>query len=81
MWGGAQITKWNQNTGELLEQISVPAMNVSSCVFGVKDMNELFVTSARKGLDEDTLKRYPLTGGVFRLETNVEGMPTFECAS
>jgi len=81
MWGGAQITKWNPNTGELLEQISVPAMNVSSCVFGGKDMNELFVTSARKGLDEDTLKRYPLTGGVFRLETNVEGMPTFECAS
>ena len=81
MWGGAKITKWNPNTGELLEQIPVPAMNVSSCVFGGKNMNELFITSARKGLDEDTLKRYPLTGGVFRLETNVEGMPTFECAS
>ena len=81
MWGGAQITKWNPNTGELLEQIPVPAMNVSSCVFGGKNMNELYITSARKGLDEDTLKRYPLTGGVFRLETNVEGMPTFECAS
>jgi len=78
MWGGAQVTKWNPNTGQLLEQIPVPAKNVSSCVFGGKSGNELFITSARVGLDEDTLKQYPLTGGVFRLETNVEGMPMFE---
>ena len=80
MWGGAKTTKWNPNTGELLEQIPVPAKNVSSCVFGGRNMNELYMTSARKGLDEATLTQYPLTGGVFRLETNVEGMPTFEFA-
>jgi sugar lactone lactonase YvrE len=78
MWGGAQITTWNPLTGQLLERIPVPAKNVSSCVFGGRDMNELFITSARVGLDEETLKQYPLTGGVFRLETNVEGMPLFE---
>lgn len=80
MWGGAQVTKWDPRTGQLLEQIPVPAKNVSSCVFGGKNNNELFITSARVGLDEDTLKQYPLTGGVFRLETNVEGMPMFEFA-
>jgi sugar lactone lactonase YvrE len=80
MWGGAQVTKWNPQTGQLLERIPVPAKNVSSCVFGGKDRNELFITSARVGLDEDTLKRYPLTGGVFRLKTKVEGTPLFEFA-
>jgi sugar lactone lactonase YvrE len=80
MWGGAKLTKWNPDTGALLEQIPVPAKNVSSCVFGGRNMNELYITSARVGLDEATLKQYPLTGGVFRLETNVEGMPTFEFA-
>jgi sugar lactone lactonase YvrE len=80
MWGGAQVTKWNPNTGELLEQIPVPAKNVSSCVFGGKNRNELYLTSARIGVDEETLKQYPLTGGVFRVETEVEGMPTFEFA-
>lgn len=80
MWGGAQVTKWDPNTGQLLERIPVPAKNVSCCVFGGKDRNELFITSARVGLGEDTLKQYPLTGGVFRLKTNVEGMPTFEFA-
>lgn len=80
MWGGAQVTKWDPNTGKLLEQISVPALNVSSCIFGGKNLNELYITSARKGLDEAALTRYPLTGGVFRLQTKVEGMPTFEFA-
>lgn len=80
MWGGAQVARWNPNTGKLLEQIPIPAMNVSSCVFGGKNMNELYVTSARIGLDEAVLKQYPLTGGVFRLETKVEGMPTFAFA-
>ena len=80
MWGGAQVTKWDPSTGLLLEQFPVPAKNVSSCVFGGKNLNELYITSARKGLDEATLTEYPLTGGVFRLETNVEGMPTFEFA-
>ena len=78
MWGGAQVTKWDPNTGKLLEQFPVPALNVSSCIFGGKGLNELYITSARKGLEEAALARYPLTGGVFRLETNVEGMPTFE---
>ena len=78
MWGGAQVTKWDPITGRLLEQIPVPAKNVSSCIFGGKHLNELYITSARKGLDEATLTEYPATGGVFRLETNVEGMPTFE---
>jgi sugar lactone lactonase YvrE len=80
MWGGAQVTKWDPATGQLLERIPVPAKNVSSCVFGGENRNELYLTTARVGLDEDTLKQYPLTGGVFRLETNVEGMPVFEFA-
>ncbi len=78
MWGGAQITKWNPHTGQLLEQIPVPALQPSSCVFGGKNMNELFITSARKGMDAAALSEYPLSGGVFRVETNVEGLPMFE---
>jgi len=80
MWGGAQVTKWDPATGQLLERIPIPAKNVSSCVFGGENRNELYLTSALVGVDEETLKQYPLTGGVFRLETDVEGMPVFEFA-
>lgn len=78
IWGGAQMTKWNPRTGKLLEQIPVPALHTSSCVFGGKDMNELYVTSARVGMSEADLKKYPLSGGLFKVITNVGGMPTFE---
>ena len=81
LWAGAQVTKWDPRTGQLLEQIPVPAFQTSCCVFGGKDMNELFVTSARKGMSEEDLKKYPLSGGLFKVETKVTGMPTFEFGS
>lgn len=80
MWGGAQITKWDPKTGRLLERFPVPAKQPSSCAFGGRNMNELYITSARAWLDERSLRKYPLSGGVFRLETDVEGMPAFEFA-
>jgi sugar lactone lactonase YvrE len=78
MWGGAQVTKWDPRTGQLLEQISVPALQSSSCIFGGADLNELYITSARKGMSEADLQKYPLSGGLFKVVTKVTGMPTFE---
>ncbi len=78
MWGGAQVTRWDPNTGKLLEQIPMPVLQPSSCVFGGRNMNELYVTSARKGMSEAELNQYPLSGGLFKVETKIEGMPTFE---
>lgn len=78
LWGGAQVTRWDPRSGRLLERIPVPALQTSSCVFGGKDMNELFITSARVGMSEADLKKYPLSGGLFRVATKIEGMPTFE---
>ena len=78
MWGGAQVTRWNPNTGQLLEQIPIPALQSSCPVFGGKNRNELYVTSARKGMSESDLSKYPLSGGLFKVETKYEGMPTFE---
>jgi sugar lactone lactonase YvrE len=78
MWGGAQVTRWDPNQARLLEQVKVPAQNVTSCVFGGKDMTELYITSARTSMDEGGLARFPKSGGLFKLGTNVRGMSTFE---
>jgi sugar lactone lactonase YvrE len=75
MWGGSAITVWEN--GKMIERIAIPAINVTSCAFGGKNMNELYITSARKGLSEAELKEMPLTGGLFRVITDIEGMPTF----
>jgi sugar lactone lactonase YvrE len=80
MWGGARVTQWNAK-GMLMEQFGIPALNPTSCVFGGPDMNELFITTARVGMDAAAMKKYPQAGGVFRMQTSVTGMPTFEFGS
>ena len=78
MWRGASVTRWDPKSGQLLEQIPVPALNVTSVAFGGGDMQVLYITTARQGVDEAALRKYPHSGAVFQLQTSVVGMPTFE---
>ncbi len=80
LWGGARVSRWNPATGKLEAEVSVPALQTSSCVFGGARRDILFVTSARVGMNESALAQYPLSGGVFQIQTQTEGMPTFEFA-
>jgi sugar lactone lactonase YvrE len=75
-WDGYQVSRWNPHTGKLLETVTIPAARVTSCVFGGKALNELYITTARTGLDEAALKQQPDAGGVFRVKTNTTGLPT-----
>lgn len=75
-WGGYRVSRWNPNTGKLIGQIDVPAPNVASCCFGGKDLRDLYITTATEGLAPSVLKRYPRTGGLFRIRTDVTGLPT-----
>lgn len=77
MWGGAALTVWNPDNGELIRRVPVPAVNVSACVFGGPNLNELYVTSARVGISKTQASRRPKTGGLFRIVTDAEGMETF----
>jgi sugar lactone lactonase YvrE len=78
LWAGFKVTRWHPQTGELLQSISVPAPNVTSCTFGGANLNELYITTARKDMDEAALQQYPQAGGVFRVTTDAIAMPTFE---
>ncbi len=79
MWGGGRVSQWKPD-GMLLAQFGVAARNVTSCVFGGPGMNELFITTALLGMDPAGMRRFPQAGGIFRMETNVTGMPTYEFA-
>jgi sugar lactone lactonase YvrE len=80
LWGGSSVTRWNPGRGELEAEIPIPAPQVSSCVFGGERRNILYVTTARVGLDESELAGNPLAGGLFQIQTQTEGMPTFAFA-
>jgi sugar lactone lactonase YvrE len=77
MWGGAKLTRWNPASGQLMEVIPIPALNVTSCTFGGADLSDLYITSARKGLDEAQLAEYPLSGGLFCVRMKYCGLPSF----
>jgi sugar lactone lactonase YvrE len=78
MWSGASVTRWDPQKGQLVEQIPLPAKNVTSCIFGGKGLDELYVTSARLGLNKPDLTDYRHSGSLMRVKTKVRGMPTFE---
>ncbi|MCF8563213.1 SMP-30/gluconolactonase/LRE family protein [Alicyclobacillus tolerans] len=75
-WGGGRISRWDPVEGKLLEEVPIPASRVTSCVFAGENLNELYITTARNGLDEETLRQEPDAGGLFRLITDVKGSPT-----
>jgi sugar lactone lactonase YvrE len=78
IWGGAMLTRWDPTTGKLLAEIPFPALNVSSCTFGGPDLTDIYVTTARELMSPEELVKYPLSGGLFRIRTDIRGMPTFE---
>ncbi len=73
-WGGSCVSRWNPHTGEQIGRVEVPALNVTSCTFGGEALDELYITTARNGMSEEELERWPLTGGLFRFKPGVQGI-------
>ncbi|CAM3987876.1 SMP-30/gluconolactonase/LRE family protein [Bacillus paramycoides] len=76
-WGGSKITRWNPLTGEQILSIPIPALYVTSCTFGGSNLTDLYITTARTRMTDEELKQYPHAGGIFRIQTNVKGCPTY----
>lgn len=75
LWGGKKVIRLDPDSGEVLAEVAVPAINVSCCVFGGDDLDTLYISSARQGLSEEDLKEYPLTGSIFTCKPGVKGRP------
>jgi sugar lactone lactonase YvrE len=72
-WEGWRVTRWNPDTVEHLGQIDVPCARVTSCAFAGPNLDQLYITCARRGLDEEKLKQQPLAGGLFLAKPGVTG--------
>jgi sugar lactone lactonase YvrE len=76
LWGGGRVTRWNPQSGKLLQTVPLPVSLVTSCAFGGAKLDVLFITSARTSLGKDALSKEPLAGGIFRVPTDVCGIPS-----
>jgi sugar lactone lactonase YvrE len=78
LWDGGLVTRWDPKSGALLDRVSLPVSRPTSCAFGGPNLEDLYITSARSGLDAETLEAQPLAGGLFRARVGVGGVPEFE---
>ncbi|WP_114522463.1 SMP-30/gluconolactonase/LRE family protein [Altererythrobacter sp. ZODW24] len=75
LWNGWCVARYSP-AGELVEQVPIPAANVTKLAFGGEDLKTVFVTTARKGLSDEALEEQPLAGSLFAFDSPVAGAVT-----
>ena len=73
-WGGFGVYRYDPENGKLLQKIEVPAKNVTSCAFGGKNLDILFITTASIGLSEEEYNQQPDAGKLFSIKTGIKGI-------
>ncbi len=78
LYGGAAVSRWNPETGQLLKIINIPALHVTNCCFAGENLDQLIVTTASENLSADQLERYPQSGNLFFIKNpGVKGIKPF----
>jgi len=78
-WGGWMVSRWDPYNGKLLEKVRLPVKNVSSLTFGGNNLKTIFITTAKHGLSQEEIAKQPLAGSVFKLDTDIKGLPVNLC--
>lgn len=78
-WNGFGVYRWNPNTSELLSRIDLPVPQVSSCAFVGDNLDHLLITTARENMADDVVQKYPKSGDVFLVKTDVKGILSNKC--
>jgi sugar lactone lactonase YvrE len=73
-WGGWKVVRYDP-AGKVEREIRLPVEYPTSCAFGGEALDELYITSAWTRLSEAQRKEQPDAGDIFRLKTNVKGLP------
>jgi D-xylonolactonase len=76
-WDGARITRRDPR-GRVMRRVNLPAPRITNVCFGGAGLDRIFVTSARVGLDGETLARFPDSGALFEVDgLGIRGLPSF----
>jgi len=73
LWAGGKVIRYDQK-GQPSAELNLPDTQPTCVTFGGADMNLLFVTTARVGLDAEQLKREPQAGHLFIYRTPFTGL-------
>jgi sugar lactone lactonase YvrE len=59
---------------KLVHRIQFPAKNITNCAFGGKNNQELYVSTATKGMNKADLRKFRYSGFFFGVKTNSKGV-------
>jgi len=76
-WGGWCVARIDPAGGQLLGRIELPVAHVTACAFGGEDLRDLYITTARHGLDRAAQAEQPQAGDLFVARTDVSGLAPF----
>ena len=80
VFGGWAVRQYDPRTGQLIQEIKLPFERVTSCAFGGVNLDELYITSAVMGLDQQALAAQPLAGCLVKVDPGVAGVSAFSYA-
>ena len=73
LWHGWSLIQADPRNGQLLRTIKVPVRNVTACAFGGENLQDLYITTARKGNTDVELEQQPDAGGLFHTTVDAVG--------
>jgi L-arabinonolactonase len=71
---GWRVTRYAPD-GRVDRVVPLPVQRPTSCAFGGRALDVLYVTTARLRLDPEGLRRQPLAGALLALDVGVRGLP------
>ncbi len=71
-FNGWNVTRYDPN-GKKIVTLRAPVAKPTSCTFGGANLQDLYITTARYGLDEAHLGKFPQSGDLFVCHTGVRG--------
>ena len=72
-WNGHRVVRYFLD-GTIDRVISIPVMNPTCIAFGGKNLDVLYVTTARYLMTPEQIKSEPLAGGLFAITVDVKGL-------
>jgi L-arabinonolactonase len=79
-WGAGRIVRYTPR-GEIDCVVPVPTKNPTCVALGGRQLDKLYITTAREGLSSTDLSEQPESGGVYRGHSPVKGLPESQVAN
>lgn len=73
-YGGSRVVRYTP-AGRIDRVVELPVSNVTCCCFGGKDLDTLYISTARQKMTPEHLAREPLAGNIFACRPGVRGLP------